>query len=153
MDFFLSEELQTQPDLSPARNILSLHHTSAWLKQVLGSNMIPLRTKFDTETTVISHRIKEREREWERDFLPLPAFFYGVSSLSSRKFSSVDKPFRIWAPPKISPSKKALENYKPRGLFSEFYGIQVYKAQRINFNDLAGGSWIYKSLPFPQKAV
>ena len=85
MDIFLSEELQTQPDLSPARNILSLHHTSAWLKKVLGSNMIPLRTKFDTETTVISHRIKERERESERerDFLPLPAFFYGVSSLSS----------------------------------------------------------------------
>ena len=66
MDIFLSEELQTQPDLSPARNILSLHHTSAWLKQVLGSNMIPLRTKFDTETTVISQRIKERERERER---------------------------------------------------------------------------------------
>ena len=67
MDIFLSEELQTQPDLSPARNILSLHHTSAWLKQVLGSNMIPLRTKFDTETTVISHRIKERERERVRE--------------------------------------------------------------------------------------
>ena len=61
---FLSQELQTRPDLSSARNILSLHHTSAWLKQLLGSNMIPLRTKFDTETTVISHRIKERE--WER---------------------------------------------------------------------------------------
>ena len=61
---FLSQELQTRPHLSSARNILSLHHTSAWLKQVLGFNMIPLRTKFDTETTVMSQRIKERE--WER---------------------------------------------------------------------------------------
>ena len=31
-------------------------------------------------------------------------------------------PLRIYAPPKISPSKKAFENFKPRGLFSEFYG-------------------------------
>ena len=76
MEIFLSEELQTRLDLSPARNILSLHHTSAWLKQVLGSNMIPLRTKFDTETTVISQRIKERERESEREifFLCRPSF-------------------------------------------------------------------------------
>ena len=34
---------------------------------------------------------------------------------------------RLWlilAPPKISPSKRAFEKYKPRGLFSEFYGSQ-----------------------------
>ena len=29
---------------------------------------------------------------------------------------------RTKAPPKISPSKKAFEKYKPQGLFSEFYG-------------------------------
>ena len=29
---------------------------------------------------------------------------------------------RTYAPPKRSPSKKAFEKYKPRGLFSEFYG-------------------------------
>ena len=46
--------------------------------------MIPLRTKFDTETTVISHRIKERERERESEReIFFSAFFYGVSSLSS----------------------------------------------------------------------
>ena len=27
--------------------------------------------------------------------------------------------------PNISPSKRAFEKYKPRGLFSEFYGIQI----------------------------
>ena len=31
-----------------------------FLKQVLGSNMIPLRTKFDTQTTVISQRRRKR---------------------------------------------------------------------------------------------
>ena len=40
-----------------------------------------------------------------------------------RKFPSMDKPLRIQTPPKISPSKRAFEKYKPRGLFSEFYGI------------------------------
>ena len=34
---------------------LSLHQKSPRLKQFLGSNMIPLRTKFDTQMTVISH--------------------------------------------------------------------------------------------------
>ena len=40
-----------------------------------------------------------------------------------RKFPSVDKPLQIHAPPKISPSKRAFEKYKPRVLFSdsEFY--------------------------------
>ena len=40
-----------------------------------------------------------------------------------RKFPSVDKLLRILAPPKISPSKRPFEKYRPRGLFSEFYGI------------------------------
>ena len=40
-----------------------------------------------------------------------------------RQFPSVDKPLRIQAPQKISPSKRAFEKYKPRGVFSEFYGI------------------------------
>ena len=43
-------------------------------------------------------------------------------SILKRKFPSVDKPLRILAPPKIDPSKRAFEIYKPRGLFSEFYG-------------------------------
>ena len=38
------------------------------------------------------------------------------------KFPSVHKPLQIWARPKIGPSKRAFEKYKPRGLFSEFYG-------------------------------
>ena len=29
---------------------------------------------------------------------------------------------RRLAPPKISPSKRAFEKYKPQGLFSKFYG-------------------------------
>ena len=39
------------------------------------------------------------------------------------KFRSVGKPLRIQAPPKISPSKRAFEKYKPQAFFSEFYGI------------------------------
>ena len=50
-----------------------------------------------------------------------PTIRVALSSLK-RKFPSVDKPLRILAPPKISPSKRAFEKYKPRGLFSEFYG-------------------------------
>ena len=42
-----------------ALRVLSLHQMSPWLKQVLGFSMIPLRTKFDTETTVTSHRRRE----------------------------------------------------------------------------------------------
>ena len=37
---------------------------------------------------------------------------YVAQSILKRKF-----------PPYISPSKRAFEKYKPRGLFSEFYGI------------------------------
>ena len=38
------------------------------------------------------------------------------------QFPFVDKPPLNITPPKISPSKRAFENYKPLGLFSEFYG-------------------------------
>ena len=41
---------------------------------------------------------------------------------SARKHISIIE-LRIQAPPKISLSKRAFEKYKPRGLFSEFYGI------------------------------
>ena len=33
---------------------------------------------------------------------------------------------RRQAPPKKSPLKRAFEKYKPRGLFSEFYGILLF---------------------------
>ena len=46
-----------------------------------------------------------------------------AQSILKRKFPSVDKPLRMQAPPKISLSERAFEKYKPRGLFSEFYGI------------------------------
>ena len=39
----------------------------------------------------------------------------------------VDKPFRIEAPPKISPSKRTFQKYKPQDLFLEFYVIYVYE--------------------------
>ena len=38
------------------------------------------------------------------------------------------------APPKISPSKTAFEKYKPRGLFSEFYG-NLDSGEAENEND------------------
>ena len=75
---FLPQEPQTLSDLSSACNILlaiTTHSqvrlcenhikpaTLIWeLKQVLGSNMISLRTKFNTQTktTVISHRKRNR---------------------------------------------------------------------------------------------
>ena len=34
------------------------------------------------------------------------------------QFSSLDKPLQKYVPP-----KRAFEKYKPRGLFSEFYGM------------------------------
>ena len=47
-------------------------------------------------------------------------------SLSNYKASSIDFETQIYlhrkAPPNISPSKRAFEKYKLRGLFSEFYG-------------------------------
>ena len=39
-----------------------------------------------------------------------------AQSILRRKFPSVDKPLRISAPPKISPSKTAFEKYNPRDL-------------------------------------
>ena len=65
-----------------------------------------------------------------------PTIRLALSSLK-RKFPSVDKPLRILAPPKISPSKRAFEKCKPRGLFSGFYGrlsivgIKVSSAKRF----------------------
>ena len=52
-----------------------------------------------------------------------PSHYKLAQSISKRKVPFVHKPLRIQAPPKISPSKRAFEKYKPRGLFSEFYGI------------------------------
>ena len=52
----------------------------------------------------------------------LPTIWLAQSTLK-RKFPSVDKPHWIYAPPKISTSKRALGKCKPRGLFSKFYGI------------------------------
>ena len=46
-----------------------------------------------------------------------------AQSIFKRKFPSVDKPPQKEAPPKISPSKRAFEKYKPQDLFSEFYGM------------------------------
>ena len=46
-----------------------------------------------------------------------------AQSILKQKFPSIHKPLRIQAPPKTSPSKRAFEKYKLRGLFSEFYGI------------------------------
>ena len=45
-----------------------------------------------------------------------------TQSVLKRKFPSVDKSLRIKVTPKISPSKRAFEKYKPWGLFSDFYG-------------------------------
>ena len=50
-----------------------------------------------------------------------------AQSILKRKIPSVHKPLRIKAPPKISPPKRAFEKYKPRGLFSEFYGSYIAK--------------------------
>ena len=46
-----------------------------------------------------------------------------AQSILKRTLPPVDKPLRIGAPPKMSPSQRVVEKYKPRGLFSEFYGI------------------------------
>ena len=43
-----------------------------------------------------------------------------------RKFPSIHKPLRIEAPPKITPSKRAVEKYKPLESFSEFYSIFMF---------------------------
>ena len=48
---------------------------------------------------------------------------------------------RIWAPPKISSSKRAFEKYKPRGLFSEFY------RPNLTFISLNVTTWRKKAVP------
>ena len=48
-----------------------------------------------------------------------------TQSILKCKFPSVDKPVRIKAPPKISPSKRAFEKCEPRGLFSECNGMPL----------------------------
>ena len=58
-----------------------------------------------------------------------------AQSILRRKFPSKYKlvdfetqtSLRILAPPKIGPSKRAFEKYKPRGLFSEFYSISYFE--------------------------
>ena len=54
-------------------NYIKGTHLLWGLKPVLGSNLIPPRTKFDTQVTVSSHR----RRKW---FVPLLVFFFRVSS-------------------------------------------------------------------------
>ena len=54
-----------------------------------------------------------------------------------RKFRSVDKPLRIQAPPKISPSKRAFEKYKLRGLFWEFYCIWNFVVGKSSLQEIA----------------
>ena len=51
----------------------------------------------------------------------LPFSYKLAQSILKHTFSSVHKPLRIKAPPKISPSNRAFEKYKPQGLFLEFY--------------------------------
>ena len=48
------------------------------------------------------------------------------------------------SPSKISPSKRAFEKYKARGLFSEFYGILSYSYfwTLITVRLIEGGHWI-----------
>ena len=61
-----------------------------------------------------------------------------------RNFPSVYKPLRIKAPPKISPSKRAVEKYKPWGLFSEFYGISKWRVHLVYYTPKNG--FKYESL-------
>ena len=58
-----------------------------------------------------------------------------AQSILKRKFPSVETPPPTPAP-KISHSKRAFEKYKPRGLFSEFYGsfVSVRSSSRSSFN-------------------
>ena len=61
------------------------------------------------------------------------ALKYKVKQSKNGKFPSTYKAIvmdfethislRRYAPPNISPSKRAFEKYQPRGLFSEFYGM------------------------------
>ena len=50
-------------------------------------------------------------------------FNYKASPIDfETKITLRDKPLRKQAPPKISPLKRDFEIYRPRGVFSEFYG-------------------------------
>ena len=72
-----------------------------------------------------------------------------TQSILKRKFPSVDKPLRINAPPKISPSKRASEKYKPWGLFSEFYGM-FYQLGKLRWWAVGRGTTCSSSLKPPQ---
>ena len=50
-----------------------------------------------------------------------------AQSILKRKFPSIDEPLQII----ISPSKRAFEKHKPRGLFSEFCG--TFKISTCDF--------------------
>ena len=56
-----------------------------------------------------------------------------AQSILKRKFPSVDNPLRIKAPPKISPSKRAFEKYKPWGLFPEFCGKLFIQGDQFSY--------------------
>ena len=61
--------------------LLGLHQTSPFALRAEASfcsNMISLRTKFNAQMTVISHRTRS-------DLLPLPVIFFGVSSVIADK--------------------------------------------------------------------
>ena len=73
-----------------------------------------------------------------------PSHYKLAQSNLKRKFPSVHKPLRIKAPPKISPSKRAFEKYKPRGLFLEFYGIILYYFSLITMMISSNYDWLGK---------
>ena len=51
----------------------------------------------------------------------------GKASFSKNFVQITDINFPSTKGPKVSSSKRAFEKYKPRGLFSEFYGISKIK--------------------------
>ena len=68
-----------------------------------------------------------------------PSHYKLAQLILKRKSPSVHKPLQIEAPPKISPSKRAFEKSKPRGLFSEFYGMFVIQLILSIFNQTGSG--------------
>ena len=44
----------------------------------------------------------------------------------------------------MSPSKRAFEKYKPRGLFSEFYGTKLTPGPSVGMGVFSGNGFIYK---------
>ena len=102
------------PTLSSARNILlAIQHFHTYslrrshqmtlkrarlywrLKQVLGSNMIPVRTKFDTQTTVVSHR-RRKQFSSSAGLLFRSEFSDRQSTLWYLIFHPMEFPF-VWA--------------------------------------------------------